>query len=362
MRSTLIIIPTYNEKDNAKEIIAAVLKFVSAAHILIVDDSSPDGTGDIVKKLIPKYPRRLYLMTRLKKEGLGKAYVAGFRWALQRKYQFIVSMDADFSHDPKYLPKMLKIASAEGADIVIGSRYVAGGGVTGWDWRRTLNSRGANFVTRLMLGLKPKDATAGFKVYSGRFLTKLALDRLVASGYAFQVELIYLAKEKGAKVIETPIIFTDRRAGQSKISGELRKSLKIIWHLFLRRRVVSQAIKFMGIGLLNTFVDGGILYSLVTFADMDKIIARIISSTIALVSSYILNRIWTFKSKSHAVVGQFVSFAVINGLGLVWNNLLYGLMVNKAHIYYLLAMLIATAIVFVWNFGLSKTLAFKDKQ
>lgn len=359
---TLVVIPTYNEIDNIKKIIEAVFKSVPATHLLIVDDSSPDGTGDAVKKLISKYPRQLHLMTRLKKEGLGKAYVAGFRWALQRKYQFIVTMDADFSHNPKYLPTMLSVATKEDADIVIGSRYVAGGGIRGWDWKRLINSRGANFVTHLMLGLKPKDVTAGYKIYNLRFLNKLSLDNLVASGYAFHVEMIYLAKEKGAKVVEVPIIFSDRRVGESKIAGELKKSVKIVWRLFLRRRSVRQATKFMSVGLLNTFVDGGILFALVALADLDKIVARIISSSIALMSSYVLNKIWTFKSKSRDVVKQFVLFIIINGLGLVWNNLLYGLMINKMHIYYLLAMIIATAIVFVWNFGLSKTLAFKDKK
>lgn len=362
MIKTIVLIPTYNEKKNISKIISAVFKFNPKVHILVIDDSSPDGTGDIVKKMISKYPRQLHLMTRLKKEGLGKAYVAGFRWALQRKYHFIVSMDADFSHDPKYLPTMLSVATKEDTDIVIGSRYIRGGGILGWDWKRLLNSRGANFATRLMLGLKSKDVTAGYKVYDSRFLKKLSLNNLVASGYAFQVEMIYLAKEKGAKVVEVPIIFADRRVGESKISGELVRSMKIVWRLFIRRRVVGQAIKFMGIGLLNTFVDGGILFALVTFADLDKIIARIISSTTALISSYILNRIWTFKSKNRAVAAQFVSFAIINGLGLAWNNLLYGLMVNKMHIYYLLAMIIATAIVFMWNFGLSKIWAFKEKK
>ncbi len=362
MESTLIVIPTYNEKDNVKKIIETIFKYVSKTHILIVDDSSPDGTGEIVKKLVAKFPRQLHLMTRLKKEGLGKAYVAGFRWALQRKYTYIVSMDADFSHDPKYLPEMLSAAKNDGADIVIGSRYIPGGGIKGWDWKRQINSRGANFVTRLMLGIKPKDATAGYKVYRASFLKKLDIDNLMAAGYAFQVEMIYLAKEKGAKVVEVPIIFVDRRAGESKISGELTKSAKIVWQLFLRRRIVRQAAKFIGIGLLNTFVDGGILYGLVTFADLDKIVARVISSSIALVSSYILNRLWTFQSKSRAIAAQFISFAIINGLGLVWNNLLYGFMVKKMHIYYLAAMLIATVIVFFWNFGLSKVLAFRDKK
>jgi len=361
MLKIIVVIPTYNEKENISDIISAVFKHTPQTHVLVVDDSSPDGTGDVVKKLSAKYPRQLHLMTRLKKEGLGKAYIAGFRWALQRQYQQIVSMDADFSHHPKYLPKMLKVMANHNADIVIGSRYIRGGGIKGWDWKRLINSRGANIVTRLMLGLKPKDVTAGYKVYSARLLRKLALNKMVSSGYAFQVEMIFFGKERGAKVVEVPITFVDRRAGESKIAGELVRSAKIVFRLFLRRRTVGQAIKFMSIGLLNTFVDGGILFGLVTFAGVDKIVARIISSSIALISSYVLNRVWTFRSKSRDIARQFASFAIINGLGLVWNNLLYGFMVKKMHIHYLLAMIIATAIVFVWNFTLSKIWAFKGK-
>lgn len=358
----LITVPTYNEKGNVVRIIQSIYKYVPKVHILIVDDSSSDGTGRIVSRLaIGQYRHKLFLLSRAKKEGLGKAYIAGFRWALQRRYDYIVSMDADFSHHPKYLPKMIETAQNKMADVVVGSRYIRGGKIVGWDWKRQLNSRGANFVVRIMLGLKQHDATAGYKIYLAKFLRKLSLDNLISSGYAFQVEMLFLAKEKGAKVVEAPITFTDRRVGKSKIAGELRKSLKIVWRLFLRRRVVSQAIKFMGVGLLNTFVDGGILYGLVETAHLDEIVARVISSTIALTSSYILNRIWTFKSRSRVVTRQFVSFIIINGSGLVWNNLLYGFMVRKMHIYYLLAMLIATAIVFVWNFGLSKAWAFRDK-
>lgn len=359
MNKILIIIPTYNEKDNVERIIHAVFKSVPEAHILIVDDSSPDGTGTIIKKLIGKYKKQLHLMTRLKKEGLGKAYVAGFKWALKGDYQYIVSMDADFSHAPKYLPKMLE--KAKDNDIVIGSRYVPGGGIVGWDWKRQLNSRGANLVTRMMLGLKPKDSTAGYKVYKRSYIESLPLDKLVASGYAFQVEMLYFAKERQKQVAEVSIIFVDRRVGESKIAGELRKSMKIVWRLFLRRKIVSQALKFMGVGLLNTSVDGGILWFLVDICNIDEITARIVSSSIALISSYILNRIWTFRSHSRDVAGQFTRFVLINGSGLVWNNLLYGFMVKEMHIYYLLAMIIATGIVFFWNFGLSKVWAFRDK-
>ena len=358
----LVVIPTYNEKDNIAKIIRAVFKLALKVEILVVDDSSPDGTNTIVKELKKKYPRRLHLVIRKEKNGLGKAYVEGFKWALKRNYQFIVSMDADFSHHPKYLPKMLKLAQTGENDIVIGSRYIAGGGIVGWDWKRQLNSRGANIATRMMLGLKPKDSTAGYKVYARSYLESLPLDKLVASGYAFHVEMLYLGQERGAKMAEVPIVFTDRQRGSSKISGELKRSVKIVWRLFLRRRVVRQATKFMSVGLINTFVDGAILFALVELGSFDKIVARIISSCIALTSSYILNRLWTFRNRSKKIAGQFISFVLINGLGLLWNNLLYGAMVKKMDLNYLLAMVIATAIVALWNFGLSKMWVFKEKD
>jgi len=356
---TLIVIPTFNEKENIKRIINAIFYFVPKAHILIVDDSSPDGTGKIVAKLERKYPRKLYLLTRAKKEGLGKAYVAGFRWALGRPYQFIVSMDADFSHDPKYLPEMLKAALEN--KIVIGSRYIPGGGILGWDWKRQFNSRIANIVTRLMLGIKAKDATAGYKVYHRSFLKSLPLSKLVSSGYAFQVEMLYLAKERMAKIAEVPIVFADRRAGESKIAGELTKSAKIVLRLFMRRRVVRQAAKFMTIGLANVFVDWGIYFALTRWIHLDEIPSRIISSSIALTSSYIFNRIWTFQSRDRAVAQQFVKFIIVNGMGLVWNNLLFAFFIKTLHIYDLIALVLTTVIVFFWNFGLTKMWAFRDK-
>lgn len=358
---TLVVIPTYNEKDNIARIIKAVFRLpLKKLEVLVVDDSSPDGTGTIVKELKKKYPRRLHLLTRKEKNGLGKAYVEGFKWALKRNYDFIVSMDADFSHHPKYLPKMLRLAQEGENDIVIGSRYISGGGIVGWDWRRQLNSRGANIATRAMLGLKPKDSTAGYKVYAKSYLQSLPLDKLVASGYAFQVEMLYLGKERGAKMAELPIIFVDRQRGSSKIGGELKRSVKIVWRLFLRRRVVRQGAKFMSVGLMNAFLDGAILFSLVELASLDKIIARIISSSIALTSSYVLNRLWTFRNHSRKIAGQFLAFILINGSGLVWNNLLYGAMVKKLDINYLLAMVVATAVVAFWNFGLSKVWVFKE--
>lgn len=361
-QETLVVIPTYNEKDNIKKIIAAVYKYAPRTHILIIDDSSPDGTGTIVR-LIKKrqYPRRLFLLSRAKKEGLGKAYIDGFKWALDRRYDYIVSMDADFSHHPKYLPAMLDCAREKKADIVIGSRYIKGGGITGWDWKRQLNSRGANAAARIALGLKPKDVTAGYKIYNAKFLKSLALNKLVSSGYAFQVEMLFLAKEKGAQVYEVPIVFADRRAGTSKIAGELTRSAKIVWRLFLRRRVVGQAMKFMAIGLLNVLVDWGIYYALTRWINLNAIPSRIVSSSIALTSSYIWNRLWTFRGSKQAIAQQFIKFVAVNGMGLVWNNLLFALFINVLGIYDLLALVLTTIIVFFWNFGLTKIWAFKDR-
>lgn len=353
----LVIIPTYNEKDNIERLIKAVFKVLDDVNILVVDDSSPDGTAKIVQKLQAEFPEKLHLLVRKNKEGLGKAYCAGFKWALHRKYDIIVSMDADFSHDPKHLPDLIK--GMDNADICIGSRYIRGGGVKGWNIERQLNSRIANIATRLMLGIKAKDTTAGYKTYSAKFLKSIDLNSLVSSGYAFQVEMLYLAKERGFKTMETPITFVDRREGQSKISGELKRSAKIVWRLFLKRKTIRQMLKFAVVGTINVGVDWGIYAVLTRGFKIPKIPSRISSSIIALCSSYILNRRWTFKSNDRNYAAEAIKFLIINGLGIIFNNLIFAFLVKKLNVFDLYALAIGTVIVFFWNFLLTKHWAFR---
>lgn len=228
----LIVIPTYNEKENIVKLIPEVLKQDKSIDILIVDDNSPDGTGKIVDGLSSKN-RRIHILHRKGKLGIGSAYIAGFKYGLKNKYDLIISMDADLSHQPKYLPKMI-MASLK-YDLVLGSRWTKGGGVTGWPWHRYVMSWGANLFSRVLLKLKPKDITTGYRCYKREVLKKIDLDTIVSTGYAFFEELIYRVQKAGFSIGEVPIIFVDRKIGQSKIDKkEIMTSAKAIWHLFLK--------------------------------------------------------------------------------------------------------------------------------
>lgn len=217
MHQGIVIIPTYNEKGNVERIITAVMNLAVELHVLIVDDNSPDGTGHIVREVQQKFPGKVHLHERKKKEGLGTAYIAGFRWCLNRDYEYIFEMDADFSHNPDDLPRLLR-ACKNGADMSIGSRYVKGGEVSNWDYKRILISYFASIYVRSILWIGVKDATAGFVCYHRRVLEAIDLDRIEFVGYAFQIEMKYAALRKGFKLAEVPIIFIDRQVGQSKMS------------------------------------------------------------------------------------------------------------------------------------------------
>ncbi len=216
MRSC-VVIPTYNEKENIEDIIARVLK--NNVDVLIVDDSSPDGTGEIVQNLIEKYAGRLNLETRKLKQGLGKAYVYGFNKCFENGYDIICQMDADFSHDPDVLDDLIYPIKDGKADLVIGSRYVKGGSIPKWTLLRRLLSRGGNLYTRIMLNLKVRDATAGFRSYNADLLKKMLDVGIDSDGYGFQIEMTYCASRLGANIIEMPISFADREKGTSKMGG-----------------------------------------------------------------------------------------------------------------------------------------------
>lgn len=216
----LVIIPTYNEKNNIEALLRAVYTTIPDIHVLIVDDHSPDQTGELVSRLQrQEYPGQLYLLQRAGKLGLGTAYIAGFRWALQRSYQYIFEMDADFSHNPKYLAEFAKAMA--NSDVVLGSRYVEGGGVTNWGWLRRLISRGGSLYSRTILGLPYHDLTGGFKCFRREVLEAIDLDAVKSNGYSFQIEMTYRAHLLGFRIAEVPIIFEERAAGQSKMSRDI---------------------------------------------------------------------------------------------------------------------------------------------
>jgi dolichol-phosphate mannosyltransferase len=232
MNRALVCIPTYNEADNIEPITQAVLKAEPRVDILVVDDNSPDGTGRIADSLAAKEPR-IRVLHREKKEGLGRAYLAAFRWALAEGYTYIIEMDADFSHDPRFLPGLLDAAES-GADLVLGSRYVTGGGTVNWGIGRQVISKGGSLYARTILGVGVHDLTGGFKCFHRRVLEGIELDQVQSTGYAFQIELTYRTLKKGFTVQEIPIVFEDRRVGQSKMSRKIfLEALTMVWKLRL---------------------------------------------------------------------------------------------------------------------------------
>ena len=219
----LVIIPTYNEKDNIEAIIRYVFSMQKNYHILVVDDSSPDGTIDIVIKLQAEYPEQLFLEIRKGKLGLGTAYIHGFKWALSREYEYIFEMDADFSHNPEDLERLYAACKNDGADLAIGSRYVTGGNVKNWPWDRIMISKGGALYTKIITRMPIKDPTAGFICYSRKVLNAINLDEISFVGYAFQIEMKFVAWKSGFSIKEVPITFIDRRFGVSKMNKGIIK-------------------------------------------------------------------------------------------------------------------------------------------
>lgn len=242
----LVIIPTFNEKENIEKIIDAVINLQQRYHVLIIDDNSPDGTAEIVKSLLPKYPEELFLKERTGKLGLGTAYIYGFKWAIEKGYQFIFEMDADFSHNPNDLER-LYAACKSGTGVAVGSRYVKGGAVANWPANRIMLSKGASLYTRIITWMPVKDTTAGFVCYRKEVLEAINLDGIEFVGYAFQIEMKFAAWKLGFKIVEVPITFIDRELGASKMNKGIIKEgvlgvLKLRWHSLFknyRKRVTN---------------------------------------------------------------------------------------------------------------------------
>lgn len=221
MSDSLVIIPTYKEKENIENIIRKVFSLNKDFDILVVEDNSPDGTADIVKKLMIEFPERLFIEERRGKLGLGTAYIHGFKWALKRKYEYIFEMDADFSHNPEDLIKLYNACAKDGADLAIGSRYITGVNVVNWPIGRVLMSYYASSYVRFITRMKIMDTTAGFKCYTRKVLETIKLDKIKFTGYAFQIEMKFTTWKLGFKIKEVPIIFTDRTAGESKMNKSI---------------------------------------------------------------------------------------------------------------------------------------------
>ncbi len=243
----LVIIPTYNEKENIEIILQAIFDLQQGFHVLVIDDGSPDGTANIVRTLQPRFDNTVFLEQRKGKQGLGTAYIFGFRWATTKGYKFIFEMDADFSHSPSDLPRLYDACKYGGADVAVGSRYVKGGGVKNWPWGRIALSKGGSVYTRLITWMPIADPTAGFMCYKKEVLETINLDGIHFVGYAFQIEMKFAAWKLGFKIKEVPIQFEDRRYGESKMSKGIVKEgvlgvLKLRWFSLFknyRKRVKS---------------------------------------------------------------------------------------------------------------------------
>ncbi len=239
----LVVIPTYNEKENISNILHAIFNLNENFHVLVVDDGSPDGTAQIVKELQSKFPDQLFIEERTGKLGLGTAYIHGFKWAITRNYGYVFEMDADFSHNPADLPRLYNACKNEGADLAVGSRYVKDGGVINWPRNRIALSKGASLYTRMITWMPVKDPTAGFICYKKEVLDTINLDEIVFVGYAFQIEMKFASWKLGFKIKEVPIIFQDRALGLSKMNKGIVKEgilgvLKLRWHsLFTNYRM-----------------------------------------------------------------------------------------------------------------------------
>jgi dolichol-phosphate mannosyltransferase len=226
----LVIVPTYNERDNLPILIDAVFAVLDKAHVLVVDDASPDGTGDIVDEMVAR-DSRVHVLHRQAKLGLGTAYIEGFKIALERGYDIVVEMDADMSHDPRYLPSLIG-AIQEGADVAVGSRNIPQGGVEGWGLGRQLLSKGGSLYSRVILGVDIHDLTTGYKAFSRRALEIIGVDEIRSNGYSFQIETTYRALCWGLHVVEVPIVFVDRRVGRSKMSHRVFvEAVGMVWKL-----------------------------------------------------------------------------------------------------------------------------------
>ncbi len=240
MTDSIVIIPTYNEKENIENIIRAVFGLEKEFHILIIDDGSPDGTATIVKKLQQEFPDRLFLVERSGKQGLGTAYICGFKWSIEHKYDFIFEMDADFSHNPNDLPRLYAACVEQGADVAIGSRYCNGVNVVNWPLGRVLMSYYASVYVRTVTGMHIQDTTAGFKCYHRSVLETIDLDHIHFKGYAFQIEMKFTAYKCGFKLVEVPIIFINRVLGTSKMNSSIFGEalfgvLKLKWWSFWKK-------------------------------------------------------------------------------------------------------------------------------
>lgn len=357
-----IIIPTYNERENIERLVEEILALNLNAFIVIVDDNSPDGTGKIADTLSNKHPE-VRVIHRTKKQGLGAAYATAFKYVLDLNVEKVITMDADFSHDPKDIPRLFNETDY---DVVVGSRYVQGGKIVGWSLQRKILSWGGIRVSRILLGLKTKDSTAGFKRYSRRFLESLPLSRLLTQGYAFQIEMILRAENSGFSMLEIPIIFKEREKGKSKVGGkEILEFAQNIIKLVLHEppKETMRLLKFVIVGMIGAVLGIGLIWVLTDKVGIYYIISAIISAEIVIFSNFVFNEFWTFSDRrSLSILTRLWKSNLFRSVGLVINIGALFLLVEFFGIHYLLASVIAITLGVVWNYSTSTKLIWKLRE
>ncbi|MCL2558485.1 MAG: glycosyltransferase family 2 protein [Treponema sp.] len=364
----LILVPTYDEAENIEKLLTAIFDLypqreVSGVSVLVIDDNSPDGTAAIVEGLMGKYEGRLHLLKRAGKAGLAKAYLAGFEWGLERGFGEFLEMDADLSHDPKYLPEM--IAQIQSHDVAIGSRNVKGGGAEGWPFSRTLISKGGSLYARAVLGCPIKDLTGGFNMWTAEALEKIGLDRIISQGYLFQVEMKYRAWKAGCSVKEIPIIFRDRTLGASKMSKKiLFEALLKVWDVRLSAAgATGEFLKFAIVGALGAATNLLLFFALVDLLGLAAIPVSVGCFWVAGTQNYALNGKWTFAGASAKLsVKKWLAFLAASLVGLGANLAVMQAMISLLNLpFKFIAQACGIVAGMALNFVFSKFLVFRKK-
>lgn len=379
---SIVVIPTYNEADNIGKLIEGILGLHKDISILVVDDNSSDGTGDIVDVLAGKN-EKINIIHRSARLGLGTAYIAGFQYALKNGYELVITMDADFSHDPNDIPRLLE--RIQTCDVAIGSRYHGGVRILNWPIRRLILSIGANRYVRWITGLKVSDCTSGFRCYRCKILENLPLNKMKSEGYAFLVEMLFYISKAGFKITEVPIIFTERRAGQSKMSKKvITESMIIPWRLKIfnllyiynpdakktkgsnvitkKKFLITsyQFIKFGLVGALGFVINIAIFYFTNEILHIYYILCAIIAFLVAVINNFIWNKYWTFKNTySKSIHFQFFKYLIVNLFSLGINLMALAALVQIFKMQILISQIIAVLCAMAINFIGSKIWVFK---
>lgn len=349
----LILLPTYNERENIRALLDAVCAHANV-HVLVIDDSSPDGTADGVFSHT-LFNDRVFLLSREEKNGLGAAYRAGFAWGFEREYETLTQMDADFSHDPADLPRLFAAMDA-GADVAIGSRKIAGGSIEGWNAWRTFCSTGAMTASRLCLGLKTKDVTAGFRTWRKDFIEKLPVLTLKSNGYAFQEEMILVAEREGGRISEVPVMFRDRVRGSSKLGlDDIGEFFYTLARLTLVRR--KRFVMYATIGAFGAVLDLGLFVFLHSLG-FSLLLANVIATSCAVIHNFAWHHFVTFKEHDQTPHVALVKFISVSLAGIAFNSVIVLAGVSLG-LFPAIAKIVAIGCVTVWNYLMNTRVTFR---